>query len=239
MITLAIDAATDHLTVAVGRSGERAWEARVIGARRHARELVPVLDRLLVAAGAAPAEIGEIVLADGPGSFTGLRVATAAAKALVRAGGARLQVTPSLLGRAWRASNGSPGLVLACASALRGEVYAGWYRITAERTVVVEHAALALRPEQVRAGPPPDLIIGDAPDAILEALGRVWAVPVRAREASAPDARALLELASIPGGTTLIATADSWEPVYGRPAEAQARWEQAHGRPLPDPTSTA
>jgi hypothetical protein len=25
-----------------------------------------------------------------------------------------------------------------------------------------------------------------------------------------------------------------WEPVYGRPAEAQARWEKAHGRPLPD-----
>jgi hypothetical protein len=22
--------------------------------------------------------------------------------------------------------------------------------------------------------------------------------------------------------------------VYGRPAEAQARWETAHGRPLPD-----
>ena len=24
------------------------------------------------------------------------------------------------------------------------------------------------------------------------------------------------------------------KPVYGRPAEAQARWETAHGRPLPD-----
>ena len=27
-----------------------------------------------------------------------------------------------------------------------------------------------------------------------------------------------------------------YEPVYGRLAEAQARWERAHGRPLPDPT---
>jgi tRNA threonylcarbamoyladenosine biosynthesis protein TsaB len=25
---------------------------------------------------------------------------------------------------------------------------------------------------------------------------------------------------------------ESWEPVYGRLAEAQVRWEQAHGRPL-------
>jgi len=25
----------------------------------------------------------------------------------------------------------------------------------------------------------------------------------------------------------------SWEPDYGRLAEAQVRWEAAHGRPLP------
>jgi tRNA threonylcarbamoyladenosine biosynthesis protein TsaB len=25
----------------------------------------------------------------------------------------------------------------------------------------------------------------------------------------------------------------SWEPEYGRLAEAQVRWEAAHGRPLP------
>lgn len=25
---------------------------------------------------------------------------------------------------------------------------------------------------------------------------------------------------------------DSWEPVYGRLAEAQVKWEAAHGRPL-------
>jgi hypothetical protein len=25
------------------------------------------------------------------------------------------------------------------------------------------------------------------------------------------------------------------EPTYGRLAEAQVRWEHAHGRPLPDP----
>lgn len=235
MITLALDAATDHLTVAVGRAGGGEWEAHLPGARRHARDLVPVIDRLLAGAGTTPAGIGQIVLADGPGSFTGLRVATAVAKALVRAGGVTLRVTPSLLGRAWRASGGSPGLVLACAPALRGEVYAGWYRITAADTVVVERAASALRPEALRAGAPPDLIAGDAPEALLDALGRAWAVPVHTREAARPDARALLHLASVPGGTTVVEAAEAWEPVYGRPAEAQARWEQTHGRPLPDP----
>jgi hypothetical protein len=27
---------------------------------------------------------------------------------------------------------------------------------------------------------------------------------------------------------------DDWEPTYGRPAEAQVRWEAAHGRSLSD-----
>jgi hypothetical protein len=26
---------------------------------------------------------------------------------------------------------------------------------------------------------------------------------------------------------------DTWEPAYGRLAEAQVRWEETHGRPLP------
>jgi tRNA threonylcarbamoyladenosine biosynthesis protein TsaB len=26
---------------------------------------------------------------------------------------------------------------------------------------------------------------------------------------------------------------DTWEPQYGRLAEAQVKWEAAHGRPLP------
>ena len=38
-----------------------------------------------------------------------------------------------------------------------------------------------------------------------------------------------------PRGSPRSLTVGEWEPVYGRPAEAQARWEKAHGRPLPDP----
>ncbi len=39
-----------------------------------------------------------------------------------------------------------------------------------------------------------------------------------------------------PGRSTLSPIRLAWEPVYGRPAEAQAQWERTHGRPLADPT---
>ena len=44
----------------------------------------------------------------------------------------------------------------------------------------------------------------------------------------------LLDLVGRPGGAVRVEPVEGWQPVYGRPAEAQARWETAHGRPLPD-----
>ena len=39
-------------------------------------------------------------------------------------------------------------------------------------------------------------------------------------------------LAGLKGGAVPVADVAGWEPVYGRPAEAQAQWERTHGRPL-------
>jgi hypothetical protein len=50
----------------------------------------------------------------------------------------------------------------------------------------------------------------------------------------APRAKALIDLVGVHRGARQVADVQGWEPDYGRPAEAQARWEIAHGRPLPD-----
>lgn len=235
MISLAIDAATDRLSVAVASAGSPAVERHLVGARAHARRMIPLIEELLDAVGAAsPAAITTIVLADGPGSFTGLRVSAAVAKGLWRAGGASFAVAPSLLARAWTASAGSTGLVLSASSALRGEIYAGWYEFAAGPRIRTVRQALAMGFEQARAGPPPARIVGDASDGMLEALAVHWGVPLVPREGSASDARGLLELLDVPGGVTTVEEPDRWEPIYGRPAEAQAQWERKHGRPLPD-----
>lgn len=237
MIALAIDAATDRLSVALGTGDGRVAERHLVGARAHARRLIPMIEALLQGAGASsPAGITRIVLADGPGSFTGLRVAAAVGKALVRAGSAELLTAPSLLGRAWTARHGQPGLVLAAASALRGEIYAGWYHLAPGRTVQVVQPAVAMGFDQARAGPRPEYIVGDASDGMLDALAAYWGVALASREASQADARGLLELMAVPGAVSVVGTPERWEPTYGRPAEAQARWEREHGRPLPDST---
>lgn len=234
MTTVALDLATDRLSVAACDDGREA-ERHLAGARRHAGALVPLLSEALEEVGGSPPSVTRVVLADGPGSFTGLRVAAAFAKALAREGGVQVATVPSLLGRAWRGRGAGAQVILATTAALRGEVFAGWYRFPEGGIPIVERAALsAMTWDQVAAGPTAALIGGDAPAGFLESLARHWRGSLVAREAMCADARALLAIDRL-GGAVNQDTFDRWEPVYGRPAEAQARWEQAHGRHLPDP----
>src|SRR5437667_431198 len=53
-------------------------------------------------------------------------------------------------------------------------------------------------------------------------------------ESLPPAATMLLALVHREGTGRAIEDPVTAEPVYGRPAEAQARWEARHGRPLPD-----
>lgn len=233
MRLLAIETATDRASVAVGTGAADAVEREIVGARRHAAELLPAIEALLSDLGLGLADLTGLAVSDGPGSFTGLRVGAAVVKALARARDLPLWTAPSLLVRASGVAR--PGdTVLAVANALRGEVYAAAYRF--EDALIHELLAPSVaRPEELLArGLRAHQLVGEVPPpvaSVLEAgLGRALVPPPE----GAPHARALIGLVGRPGGAQQIAAVEGWEPVYGRPAEAQARWETAHGRPLPD-----
>ncbi len=227
---LALDTATDRASVALGERAADAAEASVGGARRHAAGLLPLICTLLERAGTRLADVEGILLADGPGSFTGLRVGAALAKGLARAGKLEVWTASSLMVRA-AAHAGQSGPVLAVSNALRGDVYAAAYRFP-EQAVETLMAPLVRRPEDLIEGAVPDRVVGDAPPEVVERLER-WTG--RLLEPTEPCARHLLELRHRRGGARPIGEVGEWEPAYGRPAEAQARWENEHGRRLPDP----
>ena len=230
---LAIETATDRASVALGLPGADPLEENLAGARRHAASLLPMIQTLLGRAGASLADVTGLVLSDGPGSFTGLRVGASLAKALVHARGLPLWVAPSLLVRA-AGSAREDAVILAVAGALRGEVYAAAYRFTPDR-IRTELAPSVRRPDELAGlGLTPAVVVGEAPPEIVAVL-EAWAgQPVIGPPDGSPHASRLLGLVGRPGGARLVEAVAEWEPVYGRPAEAQARWEMAHGRPLPD-----
>lgn len=90
MALLALDTSTDWASVALydGRAvlAEETWRAQ----RRHGDELFPVIERLLAAARVPLGDVDRVAVATGPGSFTGLRVAIAAAQGIARGAGASL-----------------------------------------------------------------------------------------------------------------------------------------------------
>jgi tRNA threonylcarbamoyladenosine biosynthesis protein TsaB len=230
---LALDTATERASLALGMPGAPLVEEEIGGARRHAAARLPAVQRLLHRAGASLDDVRGIVLSDGPGSFTGLRVGAAVAKALVYARSLPLWTAPSLLVRAAAVAR-SDELVLAITSALRGEVFAAAYRFLPEG-IQAELIPSVRRPEElVGSALQPTALVGEAAPEIVAILESWVGTRIIGPPEGSPRAARLLDLIGRRGGAREVTMVREWQPVYGRPAEAQARWESTHGRPLPD-----
>ena len=241
MIALAIETTSDRLSVA-GSQGAREpgsqpalVERSLEGARRHAAGLFPLIEEVLSELGGGLGDLQTLAVADGPGSFTGLRVGFSGAKALLRARPAlELWSASTLLVRVVGAAPPHGARVLVLTSALRGELYAAGYRLDLPRRVETLLPPCLATPESLHREAP-DLLVADLPDKLQERLADQFAVPLVHGTASRPSALALLSLIGVEGGAERVRDVVAWEPGYGRPAEAQVRWEARHGRALADP----
>jgi len=232
MIALGIETTTDRLSVAARRADGRTGRREVSGARQHAALLFPLIDEVLGELDLRLAEVEALAVADGPGSFTGLRVGAAAVKALAAARpGLAVWTASTLLVRAAGAATPKGARVLVVTSALRGELYAASYRLDLPHGVEVLTAPALTTPEALHREAP-DLLVADVPPKLVDRLVDQFAVPVLHDDASWPTAAALLSLMEVPGGAEPVRDLNGWEPNYGRPAEAQLRWEALHGRSL-------
>ena len=163
---LAIDTATEIGSVAVGGGPpERVVGARSMrGARQHAAQIVPLIQEGLEESGVQLARISGLVVGDGPGSFTGLRISWAVAKGLAQERELPLVAVPSLLGAAHAAAGGQAGPIVACFDALRGQVFAAIYKFFPARVETVVAPGLFEVRELVQIAPSPDrplLAVGD------------------------------------------------------------------------------
>lgn len=215
--TLVLEAATERASVALALGervvGHTGFAARARVTRAPREWLAPAVAECLAAGPITPAALDRVVCDAGPGGFTSLRAAAALAKGLCAALERPLYAISSLELLA-RAASLADGSYIAALDAGRGECFAstvvargGELHVAAARLITEAGLAELALCEHAR-------VVG--PGREIDA----WPTAVAA-------VAALDELA----GRGPVAL-DSWEPAYGRLAEAQVRWEAAQGRPL-------
>jgi tRNA threonylcarbamoyladenosine biosynthesis protein TsaB len=215
-LTLALDAATYTGTVAIVAGAQVLAERELAMRGEREERLMPAVADALRLAGLTVRDVERVVCGAGPGSFTSLRIAASIAKGIATGRSVPVYAVSSLLLIVAGGAH-APGRYLAVLDAMRGESFVAGYDVMAGGDIVdVGHAALVARAEidelarsigARRIGPAEELV------AIPRASGI-------ARVAARLDCAGPVDLTS-------------WEPNYGRAAEAQVKWERAHGRPLP------
>jgi tRNA threonylcarbamoyladenosine biosynthesis protein TsaB len=195
VLTLAFDTATSAATAALVRDGE------VLGERvSRAVRVLEDADELLSGVGAAQDELTGLVVGTGPGSFTGLRMGLAAARALSFA----LELPVAGVSTLAALAAGAPG-ALPVVDAGRREVF----------TLSNDGEAVCRAPQELELEPG-TVCIGDGAlryRAVLEERGA--SVPPDDDERHLPRARFHAELARDFGPAELV------EPLYLRIPDAE------------------
>ncbi len=235
---LALDTATELASIAVGVPPAAESVAVIAGVRTHAAELIEHVDRCLASLGLRPADLAGLLVGDGPGSFTGLRIGWAAVKGLTQERTLPVQAVPSLLAVAAGAAAVLGAVPVAvCFDALRGQVFGAVYVVHPDRVeTLVPPEVCALGELAARAPVRPRAVVGDGAVKYAAEVERWSGAPPLPASALRPTAATLLALCGRKGAGRLLDEVATAEPDYGRPAEAQARWEARHGRPLSDPS---
>jgi len=234
-VGLALETATDHVSVAV--VGPRLATPVLIEenvGHGHTRRLAALVERALAEAGVRASELGYIATDLGPGSFTGVRVGLATARALALVSGARLLGASSLAALA-HASAEPRTLVVPLVGAGRRDLYAGFFRRTSHGQVRLLAAPRVGTPEalleslaEVHALVPDHAVrfVGPGAERERERLERAYPGStlsgLRAGGLSALDLAAAALKPEGPGAG-LPEPGRETEPVYVRPAQAEER----------------
>jgi tRNA threonylcarbamoyladenosine biosynthesis protein TsaB len=233
MPILAIETATLVSSVAIGTEDTLLAEITLQTKQTHSEILMPHIGKILEMAAVNKKDLKAIAVSIGPGSFTGLRIGLATAKALAYAMKIPLLAVPSLEALAYGCP--VPGSMLApMLDAQKGNVYMAVFAWQADGTLqevmpvaVMEiHEALAT----LQKYPIPVLVMGEAAvlhsEKIQQAGGNLALAAPHVIIQRAGSVAALGQMLLKKGITEDIM---GLEPLYIRRSEAEVLWERRQG----------
>ncbi len=218
--TLALDGSTYAGSVALihGREvvAERALPDTGIPARgERGEDFMPMVVQCLASSCVEARHVARVVCGAGPGSFTSLRIAASIAKGIAVGAGCPLYSVSSLL-LIGASDELSAGSYMAALPAMREDSFA--------LQIMVDGAG-GVRSAGTHSIVPTASLVERDSESGAEVIGPGFGAGLR------PRARGVARLLDqfLADGPVDV---DGWEPDYGRLAEAQVKWEAAHGRTL-------
>jgi tRNA threonylcarbamoyl adenosine modification protein YeaZ len=194
--------------------------------RGHAEALMPMVAEVMTEAGLGFSDLDLIAATTGPGSFTGVRIAIAAARGLALVTPAKLFGMDSLtvLARVARESNVAADAPLAVAvDARRGMLYVGLYDADGRKQqgplLIAPDNAAALLPRALR------MAVGSGAGLLAEAAQRRGQSVAATLPELQPSAAALAEIAAESGKSVPVL-----RPLYLRPPDAKPQAQQVARR---------
>jgi tRNA threonylcarbamoyladenosine biosynthesis protein TsaB len=127
---------------------------------KHAAEMVPRIDALVRSRGWSPADVREIYVSVGPGSFTGLRIGITFAKTLAFSTGARIVAVPSIEVLARNAPPEARNAIIVL-DAKRDQIFTARLRRDENNWIIEEPAHLDSLTEMLARAPRPAHLIGE------------------------------------------------------------------------------
>ncbi|AYG36506.1 tRNA (adenosine(37)-N6)-threonylcarbamoyltransferase complex dimerization subunit type 1 TsaB [Lactiplantibacillus pentosus] len=229
MKLLAIDTSNRPLSVAVLDDTQILATTTTNVGRNHSSTLLPIIEQAMAQAKVKPEELERVVVAAGPGSYTGLRIGVTTAKTLAFTLNKALVGVSSLAVLAGNVVTEGQ-LVAPLFDARRDNVFAGLYCIENQRPVNIiadQHVSVAAWGEQLAAYNEPIIFIGSDVDKYAAPLQQQLTTQfVRAQpQLDLPQAAVL----GLMGRTmTPVSEIHNFVPNYLRLTQAERDWQAKH-----------
>ncbi len=174
MLILALESSAKAASAALVRDGRLLAQAGQCSGLTHSRTLLPMAEDMLKNAELRLGDVDLFAVAQGPGSFTGIRIGVSTVKGLAWASGKGCVGVSTLEAMAWHGL-AAGGLVCPVMDARRGQVYTALFeirggrpcRLCPDRPLALEELAWELRAQNR-----PPFLVGDGAELAARFLER-------------------------------------------------------------------
>ncbi len=193
--------------------------------KTHSQTLLPMIDSICKEISAMAEDFDAVAVSAGPGSFTGLRIGSATAKAIAMAADAPVIEVPTLSGLAFNLW-GAGSLVCPMMDARRNQVYTALYSFDNGKLVThIEGEAVAVEDmiSRINSMGKEVIFLGDGADAYKQVLESNVKVPFGFAPAhlNRQNAASVAVLGSIMYADGITVNADDHSPTYLRVSQAE------------------